>query len=478
MENSRLLFKTTSVQLVGKLLSTVLGLIATLQLVRLLGPEQLGWYTIASGYLQFIGIASDFGFTLVTSTMLSEPAFDKQKVFNTLFSWRLITAVVLQGLAPLLFLFFSYDQPIPTAVAILTVSFFAVQLNQIFSGYFQAQLKNHIPVLGELLARAVLLLGICTVRWQGTSNLFLPLMLVITGASIINTLYLWLRHGSFKLELDRTISRTLLHKAWPTALCIICNAVYLQGDKVILPLFEKSAYLIGLYGAAYRVIDIITQIAATLMGTLLPLLAFHWSRGQRAEFERYVQISLELMALVLLPMVGGLIALGRPIMHFIDPAFAPGGPVLAWLSLAIIGIWLGNTFGHIALALNRQRQAAYIFAGVALLSLIGYYIFIPRFGIWGAVGVSIGAEGLAGFALSVLSLRYGNFMPKFLTIGKILVSAATMSALVYRLPIAHLGIRIAFGAFIYASFLYIFGVISPAIIREFSAAFRKKTLTA
>ena len=88
------LAKTTTLQLGGKLLSTFIGLIATLQLMRLLGPEQLGWYTIASGYLQFVGIVGDFGFMLVTSTLLSEPAFDKTKVFNTIFTWRLITALI------------------------------------------------------------------------------------------------------------------------------------------------------------------------------------------------------------------------------------------------------------------------------------------------------------------------------------------------------------------------------------------------
>lgn len=468
------LAKTTTLQLAGKILSTVIGLIATLQLLRLLGPEQLGWYTIASGYLQFIGIAGDFGFMLVTSTLLSEPSFDKTKVFNTIFSWRLITALLLQGAAPFAFLLFAYPAPIPSAVAILSVSFFAVQLNQIFSGYFQAQLKNHVPVIGEVIARVALLLGIVGVRIYGGAT-FLPLVVVITVSSVLNTIYLFIRHGFFKLELDRAISRALFTKTWPTALCVIFNAFYLQGDKVILPLYEKSTYLVGLYGAAYRVIDIITQIAAMLMATLLPLLAFHWSRGLKKEFERYVQLSLEVMALLLLPMVGGLVALGRPIMQFVDPAYAPGGAILSWLALAIVGIWLGTTFGHIALALNRQREAVYVFAGVAILSVAGYLYFIPRFSVWGAVGVSVAAEFLAGLALSILSLRYGMFVPKIRILGKILFAAMIMAAFVYRLPINALGLRIIAGAGIYAAFLSMFGVISPAIIREFIATFRKKT---
>ncbi len=478
MESHHHLAKTTTIQLAAKLVSTLLGLIATLLMLRLLGPERLGWYTIASGYLQFIGIAGDFGFMLVTSTMLSEPAFDKTKVFNTMFSWRLITAVVLQGLAPLGFLLFSYRQPIPTAVAILSVSFFAVQLNQIFAGYFQAKLQNHIPLIGEVLSRIILLVGLLAfqqqfdVRWAGES-LFLPLVWLITGASVANSIYLFIRHGFFKLELDRAISRALFTKTWPTALCIIFNAIYLQGDKVILPLYEKSAYLVGLYGASYRVIDIITQIAAMLMATLLPLLTFHWSRGLKKEFEGYVQLSIEIMALLLLPMVGGLIALGTPIMSFVGPAYSGGGPLLSWLSLAIIGIWLGTTFGHIALAINRQRQATYIFAGVAVLSLAGYFYFIPRNGLWGAVGVSVAAEALAGGALSLLVWKYSSIKLSFGRLSNIFLAAALMTALVYRLPIHNLAARILAGAAIYLSFLYMFQVITPSIVRDFLKTFKK-----
>lgn len=467
------LAKTTGIQLGGKILSTFIGLLATLQLLRLLGPEQLGWYTIATGYLQFIGIAGDFGLTLITSTMLSEPDFDKTKVFNTLFTWRLITAVILQGLAPLGFLLFSYKQPIPTAVLILTVSFFAVQLNQIFSGYFQAQLKNHISVIGEVISRFVLLGGIYAVKWHG-GDYFLPAMGVITIASVINTAYLAIRHGWFKLEIDRVITKVAFRKTWPTALAVIFNAFYLQGDKIILPLFESSEYRIGLYGASYRVIDIITQIAALLMATLLPVISFHWSRNLRAEFEHYVQLSLEVMAILLLPMVAGLVVLGTPIMQFIGKDYTAAGPILSWLSLAIVGIWLGLTFGHIMLALNRQKQAVYVFAGVALVSVIGYFAWIPRFGIWGAVGVSIMSEMAAGLCLAFLATTYGKFTPRFSILFKIFLSAATMGGFVFRLPITYLPFRILSGVGIYSGLLLCFGVISPKIIRGFIKTFKKE----
>jgi len=69
----------TIVQIIGKIISTVLGLVAIGMLARYLGQEQFGWYITAISFLQFIGIVIDFGLVPVTAQMMSEKDFDKEK---------------------------------------------------------------------------------------------------------------------------------------------------------------------------------------------------------------------------------------------------------------------------------------------------------------------------------------------------------------------------------------------------------------
>ena len=94
MTFARALAKNTTIQLLGKAASTALGMVAVALMTRSLGVEQFGWYITAVGFLQFIGLISDFGFTVTTSNLLAEPGFTRRDVLDVCFSWRFVTAVV------------------------------------------------------------------------------------------------------------------------------------------------------------------------------------------------------------------------------------------------------------------------------------------------------------------------------------------------------------------------------------------------
>ncbi|MBI5221561.1 MAG: oligosaccharide flippase family protein, partial [Candidatus Magasanikbacteria bacterium] len=229
----------TLIQLFGKILSTLLGLMTVFVMTRSLGVDKFGWYVTAVGFLQFVGIFSDFGFIITTANMLSEPRFEQKRLLNTLFTWRLITAAIFQGGAPLLFLLFPYPVEIKIAVGIISISFLAICVSNVFTGYYQQQLKTYINTTGELIGRVVLLLG--ALMLSKFDAKFLPMMTLISVASTLNAIYLYYKMPPVKISFDQEISRALFAKIWPTALGVIFNSFYLQGDRVILPLSTSAS---------------------------------------------------------------------------------------------------------------------------------------------------------------------------------------------------------------------------------------------
>ena len=75
----------TAIQLAGKIISTLLGLVAVSIMTRYLGVEKFGWYSTASGFLMFTAIISDFGFVAVTASMLSQFENQKNRLFERFF---------------------------------------------------------------------------------------------------------------------------------------------------------------------------------------------------------------------------------------------------------------------------------------------------------------------------------------------------------------------------------------------------------
>lgn len=462
MTLAKALIRNTVLQIGGKIVSTLLGVVAIAVMTRSLGSEQFGWYVTATGFLQFVGILIDFGFTVTTSNMLSEPDFDKEKLFNTIFTWRFFSALFFFGLSPVLIFLFPYQSEIKWAAAISSVSFFSITVSQVFIGYYRQKLEMLYPTVSEILGRIFLVAGISIFANRAG---FFAIMLIITLASIISCVYLWFNFGHVKFSFDKVISKALFFKMWPTATSVIFNTLYLQADRVILPLYVTQSE-VGLYGAAYRVLDIVIQISALIMGLIMPLVTFSWSRGLIEDFKKRYQLGVDLLVLVLFPIVVGMFVLSDPIMSFIaGEEFVNSGRMLKWLSISVLGTSFGMIFGHIILAINKQRQALIIYGSDAVISLIAYFIFIPKYGWVGAAAVTIFSEIYAGILLTIFSIYYSKTFPSFFTVLKIFAASLIMGLFLWKIHLPSLLWSIIFGATIYSILILALKVVKTTTIK-------------
>ena len=256
MSLTRKIAHNTIAEMIGKLISVSLGLVALGLMTRYLSTEQFGWYTTTISFLQFIGILIDFGLIPVTAQMMSEPRFEKEALLKNLLGFRFVTAVLFLGIAPLIALFFPYPPEVKIAIGFTTISFLGVAMNQVLIGFYQTKLKMHIQAIGEVAGRIVLIGGLWFVI--ATQRGFLPIMGVVTLSSVAYTGVLWLRarkEQSVGFRFDWPVWKAIVIKMWPIAISIMFNVLYLKGDVLILSWFRSQAG-VGIYGAAYRVIDI------------------------------------------------------------------------------------------------------------------------------------------------------------------------------------------------------------------------------
>lgn len=467
MSTTRLIAHNTLAQLAGKIVSTALGLIAIGMMTRYLGTEQFGWYVTAISFLQFIGILTDFGLIPVSAQMLSEPGYDKQTLLKNLLGFRLVTAVVFLGLAPVIALFFPYPPEVKIAIAFSTISFLSVAINQILTGYLQTQLRMQVYAVGEIVSRIVLVLGLVLFIRMGAS--FIPIMWVIVAATATHTIVLWLgarKYVQIGFAYDKNIWRVIVKKMWPVAISIMFNVVYLKGDIVLLSVFRMQTE-VGLYGAAYRVLDIVSQMAMMIMGVIMPLLAFAWSRGLKEEFRIRYQQAFDLALVIAVPGTVGIALLSERIIVLVaGPEYTAAGLPLALLSVAVFGVYLGAVFGHTAVAINKQKQTIWIYASDAVITLIGYLIFIPRFGMTGAALMTVFSELYAGFFLFLTIRHYTQERLQMKTFGKILFASVVMSVVLFALRDLHIILLVLLGALVYGVVLVAIRGISKETLRE------------
>jgi len=160
MSLSTKIAQNTIIQIISKVISTIVGVICIALMTRYLGKTGFGEYTTVITFLSFFAIIADLGLTLVTVQMISDPQADENKVLNNLFTFRLFSVLFFICLGPIIVLFFPYSQAIKIGILITSVSFIFPALNQTLVGLFQKKLTMDKVALAEIISRIITLVGI------------------------------------------------------------------------------------------------------------------------------------------------------------------------------------------------------------------------------------------------------------------------------------------------------------------------------
>ncbi len=466
----------TIIQIISKVLATIIGLVIIAIITRYLGQVGFGEYTAAITFLSFFGIIADLGLTLITVQLISKPDANQDKILGNLLGLRLVSAIFFLGLAPLIALFFPYSLEVKQAIAIAAFSFLFIALNQILVGLFQKQLRMDKVSIAEIANRLVLLIGIIYVA--KTDAGLLGIMLATVVSSLVSFLLHLLFSFSFariRLRFDWKYWLYVMKISWPLALTITLNLIYLKADTLLLSVIKRESDIgiiaeVGIYGAAYKVIDVLVTLPFMFAGIVLPLLTARWAENDQDGFKQLMQKSFNVMVLFTIPMIIGTQLLASDIMTIIaGPEFAPSGPILQILIFAAGIIFLGNIFAHAVIAINKQKKiiSAYLFT--ALSALILYLIVIPRFSYFGAAVVTIYSEIVIALASLYIVWKYTRFLPNILIIFKSLAASLFMLISIYALQyfgIFNLIYIIFVATITYFIFFFLFGGLSKEDLKS------------
>ncbi|MFZ5363887.1 MAG: flippase [Patescibacteria group bacterium] len=454
-------------QVGGKILSTILGLGALAMMTRYLGQDGYGGYTTIVSFLQFFGILVDFGLTLTTVQMISEPKADINKITSNIFTLRFFSAVIFLGLAPLVVLFFPYSATLKLGVALTTFSFLFIALNQVLIGLFQKNLRMEKVAIAENLGRVVLVAGIAAVIYF-KAGLLAVMFAVILGSFanfLINFLFS-LKYVRIRFVFDWPIWKEIYRRSWPIGLSIVFNLIYLKADVIVLSIFQSQA-TVGLYGASYRVLDVLTTLPMMFAGLVLPILTASWAEKNLERFERLIKKSFDFLMIIIVPIIFGAMLLGERLMGAVaGEDFSGSGIILKILILAAGAIFVGTLFGHVIVAIRKQKQMIWGYALVALLSLAGYIIFIPLYTYWAAAWITFFSEGVIALLTFYVVWKNTRLVPSGKVLGKSILASLFMCATIYFLINMNLLFLIVFGAIVYFVVLYLLRGYSKETITE------------
>jgi len=193
----------------------------------------------------------------------------------------------------------------------------------------------------------------------------------------------------------------------PTVIFTLASNVLLGLDlmevQALLP-----ADLVGYYSAAVKLAEAPRLVLLAFTFTLLPSLSHAIAALDRARARHYLEQTIRLLALVLLPLIALVTATAEGAMTFVFPAeYRAAAPILSVLILAYTAYAVYITLVTTLLAENRPRRALLIPLVVLPVEAAVIWLGITRLGVIGAaLGSLVSVAAAAAVVLIYVFRRY------------------------------------------------------------------------
>lgn len=434
-------------ELVGKFAS--LGFIAVL--ARQEGPEALGVFVLALAWTELASTPIDMGFDRHFLRLVARDRAQLDRGLYNVLYLKLRRAVPFAGASWLLVWLLDYDDRTVAAVVLLTVVYLldsaSYTLFSAFNGLERADLIGRVLVVQRLLSAALglaaIALGFGVVGAAGGY--------VVAAALGLGVAFRLLgRHvGRPRFQLPPGPRAELGRQSLPFAAQEVLSAGLARLDAVLLSVLATQS-VVGLYGAAYRLLDATLFISTALCGSFAAMFTYLDETSEptiRAVFARSLKVSVAL----LLPCTIALAVLPGPILSLLfGDRFTAATGALRYLAPTVTVLGIVMLCGSLIASRLNPRLLLRCFVIGFVVNLAANLALIPTLGATGAALAMLLCEVVLAAEMLRLCSGAVGAPPVVSTLGAAVAGAAVMAgALALLGPVVPVVLALAAGGLAY-----------------------------
>ncbi|QQS15324.1 MAG: flippase [Candidatus Moraniibacteriota bacterium] len=445
---------------VAKIASTVLALVAIGFITRYLGTEGFGNYATVLAFFGLFAALADFGLSPLLTREISRKDAPEQTIVGNVVALRIASSSFILGIALIAVPFLPYDRELRIGIIIAAIAFVFASSSGILNGIFQKRLAMFevatVEFLGKCLQLGIIVAAVSFDWGFGAIVLALLAYMVFNAVSLF---FLSQRLLSFHLSFDVSFWKNFLRESLPVGMISIVSFAYFKMDTILLSILQGSAD-VGIYNAAYKIIENLTFFPAMIAGLILPLFSryiFH----EPEKFRLVADKTFKVFVVFAAPIAIGGFFLAEPLVLLIGgPDFLAAALPLRILIFSLAAIFFGNFFNAILIAGNLQKRLLVLLSVVAFFNIIANLLLIPQYSFVGAASVSLATEAAVALGTAFLALRFLEYRPDSHGIVRILLSSVILGIFLFVCASLPFIVRLLGGIAVYLIALWSTGGIS------------------
>jgi O-antigen/teichoic acid export membrane protein len=411
------------------------------------------------------------GLYAITTREISRPNADEKKILGNALSLRLASSLLVFASTPILIIFLPYSPNVKLGILIVAASFVFSSTYLILNGVFQKNLAMDKVAIAEVFGKV---LQILIIIFSVKNNLgFTFIVLSILAAMIFNfvtVLFFSRQYTTIQLQFYFPYWKKLLLEAIPLGISSAVIFIYFKMDTILLSIL-KTNYDVGIYNAAYKVIENLSFFPSMIIGLIFPILSYHVFSDKK-HFFHLADETFKVFLILVVPIVIGTLFLSERIVGLIGgAAFLQSANTLRILIFALAFIFFGGLFNGIMIAGNHQKKMLWVFVGCALFNVTSNIIFIPLFSYTASAIISAVTEFFVALSGFILAWKYLEYLPSFRYFFRILFSGMAMAIFLYIFKFQGFFLLAVTSALVYILFLWLTRTIT---VKELANIFSAK----
>lgn len=419
------LLRNTSVLVVGRILGSGLAFASSIVVVRSLGSDGYGQYSLIYAFPAMFAWLAEFGTSNIITRKMSQSPENASKIWST----NLILSVILSGLALIAMyvtsILVGYNKEMFYLFSLSAIELILFIPWRSVDCVFQAKLQQWRSVVATLIRQSLWLLVLLLITKQSSS--LMHLVVIRTGIAAIEIiLFLVFVRPLIGFQFSFSISLTLdiLKKAWPLALSLLSISIYHRIDRVLIERFLTAKDL-GLYATADNLIGLMSIVPTAFMMSAYPLLCRQMDNINNFEFIAIT--SFRWLLIIQTALAGIFVLLGKSLIVLVyGVEFSFSANILHVLAIAQIAVCYGVVISQILVAQDLQFYITISTVSGAIINLLGNLWLLPSYGVIGAAWVTVFSYFLTSVGMYLLfpatrcyTTRGIFILFKILTIGAI-----------------------------------------------------------
>ena len=398
---TRKIASNTIYQIVGKIISMSITMIAVVIITRTYGREGYGEFSLMQSWPALFFVIVDFGINAIATRELSKDWSKAGKYFGNILMFRFIFSLVIISLLSLGLNLFSYSQGLKTGIRIGLFVLLAQSLYSTTNILFQVKLKYDFSTIAYTLGYVFIFALVLILSYLKIDVMWVNFSYVIGGLiTFIVSLFLAKKIDvTPDFTFDKELWKFLLVSSLPIGIMFLFSQMSFKEDALMLSFLKlpesyglNNTESVAVYALPYKIFEVLLVVPTFFMNSVYPILVNHMVDGKERLKKTFTRVIYFLILSGLFVGLLGFIFSPLAIKLLGGEEFSQSVGVLKILATGLFIFYLTSPISWLIVTLGYQKYLPWIYFVSFSFNMISNFIFIPKYSFYGASWITVVSE--------------------------------------------------------------------------------------